>query len=168
MLSQIIKFIQIISSETAPVQISAGIALAMIPGFTPLFSIHNLIVLLVLLMLRINIAAFMLALALFTAFAYLLDPAFHSIGQIILTQEDLQNFWTELYNSTFWRLTGFNNTVVMGSLIVSLVALVPTLFLSNFLIRHYRNDILVYLNNSSIFKAFKSSKLFTKIVAAAE
>jgi len=168
MLSQIIKFIQILSSETAPVQISAGIALSMIPGFSPLFSLHNLLVLLVLLMLRINIAAFMLGLAFFTAFAYLLDPLFHSIGQLVLTQEGLQNFWTELYNSSFWRLTGFNNTIVMGSLLVSLAAFIPGLLLGNFLINHYRNDILVFLNNSRIFKAFKSSKLFTKIIAAAE
>lgn len=168
MFSQIVKFIQILSSETAPIQISAGLALAMIAGFTPLFSLHNLLVLFALLFLRLNIAAFLLGLALFTGFAYLLDPLFHNLGVGILGSSEMMSVWTEMYNSSFWRLTQFNNTIVMGSLVFSLLAFIPVLFIANFLINHYRNDVLKYVNNSRLFVYFKSSKLITRFIALSE
>ena len=168
MFSQIIKFIRILSSETDPIQISAGFALAMIIGFTPLLSIHNLLILLVLLMFRVNLAAFLLSWGLFSGMAYLLDPVFHNVGQIILAYPDLVSTWTDMYNSSFWRLTRFNNTIVMGSLFVSLVAFIPMLLLGDFLIKHYRNVVLEKINNSRLFKFIKSSKWFSRFVAVAE
>jgi len=168
MFSQIIKFIRILSSETDPIQISAGFTLAMIVGFTPLMSIHNLVVLLVLLIFRVNLAAFLLSWAVFSGIAYLLDPVFHDVGKAILSYPNLVSIWTDMYNSSFWRITQFNNTIVMGSLAVSLVAFIPVLLLGNFLIKYYRNVILVKLSSSSLFIFIKSSKLFSRIVAAAE
>jgi len=168
MFTQILKLIRILSSETAPIQISAGFALAMIIGFTPLLSVHNLIVLLMVLFFRVNLAAFIFGWAVFSGAAYLLDPVFQNLGQTILTQPDLSNVWTDMYNSSVWRLTQFNNTLVMGSLLVSLIAFIPMLLLGNFLINHYRNDVLKYMNNSRLFKVIKNSKLFSKFISLAE
>ena len=168
MFSQIIKLFRVLSSETSPLQISSAFALAMIAGLTPLISLHNLLVIFMLLILRVNIAAFLLALAFFSGIAYLLDPAFHTLGNYVLNKPELIDLWTQFYNQTIWRLTNFNNTIVMGSLIVSLLAFVPILIISNFLIKHYRSDLLIYLDNSRIFRLIKTSKLITKIVALAE
>lgn len=168
MFSQIIKFIRILSSETNPVQISAGFALAMIAGFTPLLSIHNLLVLLVLLVFRINLASFLLGWGLFSAMSYLLDPVFHDVGRSVLANPDLLSAWTEMYNSSMWRLTQFNNTIVMGGLVVSLIAFFPMLFIGSLLIKQFRKVILEKINNSRLFKFFKSSKWFSIFVAVAE
>ena len=48
-----------------------------------------------------------------------------------------------MYNNSFWRLTHYNNTVLLGSLVVSLVAFVPVFLLGNFLIRNYRSRVQV-------------------------
>ena len=78
-----IKLFKLINSEQEPHQISLGLSLGMITGFTPTFSLHNLLVLFVLLMIRANISAFIVATALFSLLAFALDPAFHSLGNTL-------------------------------------------------------------------------------------
>ena len=168
MFSQIIKLFRVLSSETSPMQISMGFALALIIGLTPVMSLHNTVVVFLLLIFRINIAAFLLAWIFFSGLAYLLDPTFHQIGYSLLNNSDLNTLWTEMYNSTFWRISGFNNTIVMGSLVFSLIAFIPVVVISNILIKRYRSHLLVYLDNSRLFKLIKSSKTFSRFVSMAE
>ena len=124
MLRTFAKFLKILNSDAEPGQISLGFAFAMIAGFTPLMSLHNLLVLLLVLLLRVNLSAFLLGLAFFSALAFALDPLFHQIGLALLTLPALNGMWTALYNSTLWRLERFNNSIVMGSLAVSLALFV--------------------------------------------
>ncbi len=168
MITQIIKFLRVLGSEAAPIQISMAIALAMIVGFTPLLSLHNALVVFVLLTFRINLAAFLLAWALFSALAYLLDPSFHHIGLSILQNESLQATWTTMYNSMFWRVANFNNTIVMGSLAVSLLAFIPLVVILNIFIKQYRSHILVFIKDSKIVKILQSSKLVTRLTSVVE
>lgn len=168
MFNAVIKFIRLISSEAEPFQISMAFSLAMVAGFTPLLNLHNIIVILLLLVLRVNIASFLLALPIFSALAYLLDPLFHSIGHGVLTHPAMMSLFTDMYNNTFWRLTNFNNTIVMGSLLFSLVLFVPLLLLSNFLVRRYRSHVLVYFKNSKLFNFLQKNKLFTEMLSKAE
>ena len=90
MFSQLIKFIRVLSSEAAPIQISFGFALAMIVGLTPLLSLHNVLVIFCLLLFRVNLASFLLAWAFFSGIAYLLDPVFHEVGKSILNYPQLR------------------------------------------------------------------------------
>lgn len=168
MISQIIKFIRVISSEASPMQISFGVALGMIAGLTPLMSVHNIAVLFCLLFFRINLASFLISLPLFSLLAYLLDPLFHEIGLFILKEQSLLSTWTELYNSSFWRVARFNNTIVMGSLATSLAAFIPFVLLMNVLVKRYRSHVYVALKNSRMFKIMTSSKMLSRIVSVSE
>ncbi|MBD3670304.1 MAG: TIGR03546 family protein [Gammaproteobacteria bacterium] len=144
-----VKLFKLINSEQEPHQISLGICLGMVAGFTPTLSLHNLLVLFVLLVVRVNISAFIVGFVLFSILAFLLDPAFHGLGEFVLRHPALIDVWTPMYNEVFWRLTGFNNTVLMGSLIISLIAFVPAFFLFNFMIRNYRTRIQARYKESS-------------------
>ncbi|MEJ2231585.1 MAG: TIGR03546 family protein, partial [Nitrospirales bacterium] len=124
MIKLLAKLLRVLNSETDPGQISLGLCFAMVAGLTPLLSLHNLVVLLLVLVLRVNLSAFLLGLALFTGIAYLLDPLFHSLGLAILTAPALQELWTALYQSIWWRIERFHNSIVMGSLTFSLVLFV--------------------------------------------
>ena len=168
MFTQIIKFLRVLGSEASPMQISVAISLAMIVGFTPLLSFHNILVVLILLSFRINLAAFLLALGLFSAIAYLLDPVFHNVGLSLLQNESLQATWVAMYNSVFWRLAHFNNTLVMGSLAISLLAFVPLVLILNIAIKQYRNHFLAFLNKSRIARLIQSSKLMTRVTSMME
>jgi len=160
MIKLLAKLLRVLNSETEPGQISLGLCFAMIAGLTPLLSVHNLFVLLLVFILRVNFAAFFLGLALFTGIAYVLDPLFHQLGLAVLTASSLEIFWTSLYQLVWWRLEHFNNSIVMGSLVFSVGVFVPVLLLSNMLIRRYRQHVLAWVQKTKIMQMFKASKLY--------
>ena len=160
MVNLLAKLLRVLNSETDPGQISLGLCFAMVAGLTPLLSLHNLFVLLLVLVLRVNLSSFLLGLTVFTGVAYLLDPLFHWLGLALLTTPGLEGLWTSLYQITWWRIERFHNTVVMGSLAFSLVLFVPFLFLFNLVIRRYRKHILAWVQNTRLMQMFKASKLY--------
>ena len=160
MIKLLAKLLRVLNSETDPEQISLGLCFAMVVGLTPLVSLHNLFVLLLVFILRVNLSAFVLGLALFTGIAYLLDPLFHRLGLAVLTASSLADLWTSLYQSVWWRLEHFNNSIVMGSLVFSVAMFVPVLLLLNFLIRRYRQHVMAWVQKSRIMQMFKASKLY--------
>ncbi|MEC4673230.1 MAG: TIGR03546 family protein [Nitrospirota bacterium] len=160
MLRLIAKLLAVLNSETNPAQISLGFCFAMIVGLTPLVSLHNVVVLLLILVLRVNLSAFLLGLAVFSGVAILLDPIFHWNGLQILTMPSLEGLWTSMYNCPVGRLSRFNNTMVMGSLVFSLILFIPMYFLSNSLIARYRAHVLAWIQKSRFMQLFKASKLY--------
>jgi len=163
MIKTIAKVIKIVNSETEPAQISLALSLSMVAGLTPLMSLHNLLVLLILLLLKVNISTFILGTAVFSGVAYLLDPLFHLIGLAVLTLPGLAGFWTTLYNTTLFRLERFNNTVLMGSLLVSIILFVPVTIAANKLITRYRHTVLAWVEKTRLMKILKASKYYSLI-----
>ncbi len=160
MIRLLARLLRVLNSETNPAQISLGFCFAMVAGLTPLVSLHNLVVLLLVLVLRVNLSAFLLGLAVFSGMAYLLDPVFHWNGLHILTAPSLEGLWTSLYNCPVGRLARFNNTIVMGSLVFSLALFVPLYFLSNVLILRYREHVLAWVEKTRLMQFFKASKVY--------
>jgi uncharacterized protein (TIGR03546 family) len=160
MLKQLAKLLAALNAETAPWQISLAFILGMVMGFTPLLSLHNIVVLLLAFILRINFSAFLLAFAFFSGLAYLLDPLFIATGEALLLMPGLQGFWTGLYQGDLWRLAHFNHTLTLGSLVVSLAAALPLFFLFRILIINYRAHLLAWVRKSHMMQVLKASKLF--------
>ena len=161
MIQPIISLIRMMHSETDPRQISLGFALGIIPGFTPLTSPHNLLVLLALLFFRVNIGAAMLSWGVFKVLAYALDPLFHQIGLFFLTRAGfLKGLWTALYNAPLVPYTRFNNTVVMGSLIFSLLAFFPVYWGGKFIVLKYRETLRERFNRLKIVQVFRASNIY--------
>ena len=160
MIRAIIKLLRVLNSEAAPAQIGLALAFALIPGLTPLWSLHNLAVLLLALVLRVNLSAFLLGTAFFSGLAYLLDPLFHRVGLAVLTAPSLEGVLTALYNSTLWRIERFNNSIVMGSLLVSLALFVPTVLTLNWAIRQYRARVLARVKRLRVVQALMATKFY--------
>jgi len=156
----IAKFLKVLNSETDSLQISLGFCFAMIFGLTPLLSMHNILVLLAVLILRVNLSAFIIGWAFFTALSFALDPLFHIIGLAALTTPALEGLWTALYNTTIFRLANFNNTILMGSLLFSIILFIPLLLISNTLIKKYREHFLAWVEKTKIMQLFKASKIY--------
>lgn len=161
MISLLVELFKILNSETDPPQISLSICFAMVVGLTPLFSLHNLILIFLVCFLRVNISAFILFWPLFSAVAYLLDPFFHTIGWALLTAPSLESLWTVFYNIAFFKLARFNNTIVMGSLIFSLTLFLPVFLLGNYLIRRYRESFMAWIQQTKLVQVLKASKLYS-------
>jgi uncharacterized protein (TIGR03546 family) len=160
MLTILARILKTLNSATEPFQISLALCFAMIAGLTPLWSLHNILVLLLVLVLRVNLTTFILGWLGFSGIAYVLDPLFHVFGLHILTHNGLRGLWTALYNTPLLRLSNFNNSILMGSLVISLMLFVPLFFLSNLVIKKYREYLLAWVMKSRLVQALKASKFY--------
>ncbi len=160
MLELLAKLLKVLNAEVAPWQISLGFVLGMMMGLTPLWSLSNLLLLFLLLVIRINLSAFLLAFGLFSGIAYLFDPLMEQLGTSLLHSEGLKVFWTTLYQSDFWRLTHFNHTLTLGSTLSGLALALPLFLLSNFLIRNYRQHILAWVRKSKLMQMLKANRFY--------
>jgi uncharacterized protein (TIGR03546 family) len=160
MFTMLAKLLKALNSDSAPGQIALAFALSVITGLTPLFSLHNAVILLLACILRINFGAFVLGTAFFSGLAYLIDPAAIALGESILTNPELQTSLTSMYQSDFWRATRYNHTLVLGSLTVALIAFIPVLIISRVLIVGYRHKLMAWVEKLKITKLVKASKFY--------
>ena len=168
MLNMLAKLLAVLNSDRAPGQVSIAFVLAMMVGLTPMLSWHNLIALFVLFVVRVHLASFLLAFTFFSGIAYLLDPVFDDLGYQLLSIPSLQELWNALYSSAAWRITHFNNTILLGSLLVSVSLALPMFVLSQFMIKKYRQSFLIWVKKTKVMHMLKGNKLYRLIVKAGE
>ncbi len=160
LLKQIFGFLKLLNSDTGSTSISTGVAAGFILGMAPMLSLQGILVLCLILFFRIQIGAAFISAFFFAFIAFILDPVFHSIGEAVLTEKSLIETWTTLFNMPLVPLTRFNNTVVMGAGIISIL-LCPFIFiLSKFLVNKYRVVIVERIKETKMWKAIKATSLF--------
>jgi uncharacterized protein (TIGR03546 family) len=147
-------------SENGTNQIALGLSLGFILGISPFLSLQTLIVLSILFLFRIQVGAAFLAAFFFKFLAYLLDPVFHSIGSSVLRLDSLKGVFTYLYNLPIVPYTRFNNSIVMGEMVVGFILIIPMFFLFRFLIVKYHYGFEKYINNLKLVKTIKATKVY--------
>jgi len=161
------KLIKALRSNAAPGQIAGGVVLGMFLGLTPLMALHNMIIVLLLIILNVNLSMAIFGFLLFSGFAYLLDPLFHSIGFYLLADTPLlRGLWTEMYNIPVIAISGFNNTVVMGSFVSAIILSYPLFLFMKWFVVYYRENLETRIQKMKIVQFLKGSKiygLYTKI-----
>ena len=160
MLQLLVKLLKALNAEDNPAQVAWAVCFAAIMGLTPLMSLHNILVLFLVLCLRVNISAFLVFSMIFTGFAYLLDPLFHDLGYLVLNTNTLQGIWEALYNTSLGRLSGFNNTIVMGSLFFSLIIGAPLYFVALYGVDKYRTQLLPWINRTRLMGILRASNFY--------
>ncbi|MFY0696832.1 MAG: TIGR03546 family protein [Balneola sp.] len=160
-LKYVAKLLKALSSEASPNQLAGGFILGMIIGLTPVLSVHNLLILVLIIILKVNIGMAILAFLIFSGIAYLADPLFHSFGIWILENDGLQDTWTSMYNNELWAITKFYNTVVIGSFISALVLCIPMFPLTKVGVVQYRKHIHEKVMKTKFAKALKGTKLYS-------
>ena len=158
----IAKLIEILRSAASPNQIACGFVLGMAIGLTPFWSLHNLVIFILIVILNVNITMAIFSFGIFSGLAYLIDPLFHNIGFFILVDlSSLHGLWTAMYNIPILALSKYNNTVVMGSLICSIFLVFPMFFLIKKAVIVYRENIDVKMQKWKIVKVVKGSKIYS-------
>jgi uncharacterized protein (TIGR03546 family) len=159
-LKQLFAFIKLLNSETGNISLAAGMTCGFILGMTPTLSLHSLLIFLVLFFFRIQIGAALLMAFFFKFIAFLMDPAFDAVGQKVLEVESLQGLYTTLYNMPLIPYTRFNNSIVMGSFVITF-ALSPIVFLlSQYFIVKYRQIVLARFKTTKAWKAVEATKFY--------
>ena len=155
------KIIKAIKSASSPAQIAGGFILGMLIGLISFKSLVSAVVVILIILLNVNVAMAVAGYALFRLIAWGGDPWLHSLGYIILVDlGPLQAAWSYLYNIPFVSFTRFNNTIVMGSLAVSVVIIVPLFLLMKRFVVLYRERWQEKIQRWKVVQAFKGSRLF--------
>jgi len=149
-----------LNSETGTNQIAAGIAAGFILGMTPFVSLQSVLIFICLFVFRIQIGAAFISAFFFSFIAYILDPVFHAVGTSVLETQALEGLFTALYNMPILPLTRFNNTIVMGSGIVSLVLSPLVYLLTKKLVAQYRVQVVHRFKATKAWKAMQATALF--------
>jgi uncharacterized protein (TIGR03546 family) len=155
------SLVKALNSEGTPGQVAAGIALGAVFGLTPIQNLHNLVLFGLAIVLNVSFPGVMLGWALFLPLGFALDPLFDAVGHALLVGTPaLAPLWTWIYNTPVIALSNFNNTIVLGSFVVWLVALVPLFFLLRWLVTNYRATVYARLQQTRLFQAVKASKAY--------
>ncbi|RUO80756.1 DUF2062 domain-containing protein [Idiomarina tyrosinivorans] len=160
MLTLIAKLLRALNSETSPWALAMAVVLGMIMGLTPLWRVHNVIILLAALLFRINLTAFLLSFAVFSGLAYLFDPLFHDVGLAVLEAPSWQGIYQAIYQTAIGRLTQFYHTITMGSVICSLLFAPILAVVTYFIVVNYRRRIQAWFNKLRVVRAIQASRIW--------
>ncbi|MBN1465996.1 TIGR03546 family protein [candidate division KSB1 bacterium] len=170
------KLFKALRSNESPNQLAWGFVLGMIVGLTPLWNLHNLLVIILIIILKVNAAMAFAAFILFDiivfAFLPVLDPLLHSVGYWLLVDAEwLRPLWLFFSRTPVLAWSNFNNTVVLGSLVVALILVIPVFFFTKWWVVQYRDKIDARVQKWKIVQILKSTKLvqlYNKIIQLGE
>jgi uncharacterized protein (TIGR03546 family) len=155
------SLVKTLHSDGSPAQIALGVALGAALGLTPIPNVHNLVVLLLLAVLNVSFAAGMLAWAVFVPIGFMLDPLADRVGRWLLVDvTSLRGVWTTWDNVPGLALTNFNNTVVLGSVVLWLALFAPIYFASRLGVVRYRATLGEKIRNSRYYKLLEASQVY--------
>ncbi|MCG8337912.1 MAG: TIGR03546 family protein, partial [Proteobacteria bacterium] len=120
-----------------------------------------IILLIISLILNVNLTMVGLGAVVSSLISWALDPLLNSLGSYVLTDiPQLTGLFTIMFNSTFWMLTRFNNTVVMGGFVLGVFSAVPLYFIFKQMVVLIRKNIVTKLADSKLAKVIKRSWIY--------
>ena len=111
--------------ETKPHQIALAIAFGVMFGLVPKENLIAFVLVLALFLLRCNLGFGILAAALVTLLTPRLDAVVNSLGTKLLANASVLDLETTLYHYPLFAWTSLNNTLVLGSVVVGMIAFLP-------------------------------------------
>lgn len=160
LLKQIFNFLKLLNSDTGTNQLAWGLSLGLILGFAPFISIQTLLVFALIFIFRVQLGAAFISAFFFKFVAFLFDQPAHFLGKAVLENESLRPLFVTMYNMPFVPMTRFNNSIVMGSMIVSILLLPFALFGFKIAILKYRATVVARFKGTKFWKAFTATKLY--------
>ena len=160
MLSMLAKILQALNSENSTRQISLAIALALVFALSPMVSLQAMLILLFVLLVKVHLASFLVAVALFEGVNLLLAPLSIATGEWLLTNSATGALFTQLYQFDLFKLAQWHHTYNLGALVLGVCLAFPVYFIAQQLIQKYREHIKAYFDKLPLVKALKASRVF--------
>lgn len=130
-------------------------------ALTPLFSPHNLIVLLLITVTAVSFRSAVLGFTILFIPGYVVAPVADKLGYYLLADSPrLIPFWTGFFDLPLMQFSDLNNTYTLGSLIVSLLLFIPMFAGVRYFVFRYRKDLKDKIEKSRWYKAVANSKIF--------
>lgn len=160
MLSLLANLLKALNSDNSARQIALAVCLGFIVGLSPLLSLHNLLIILCVFMLRVHFGSFILAWGIFSGIGYLLQGSSIALGEYLLTLNSLQGIFENFYQFTWFKLAHLHHTYTLGALILSSLCSIPLYFIVIHLINRYRLHIQDFIEKLWIVRVLKASKFY--------
>lgn len=142
-----------------PRHLAAGLALGAAWGLTPKGNALSVVFLLLFFFFRVDKGLALVSAFFFTFVGYLIDPVAHSLGLALLTAGALRPLWTALYDLPLAPLTRFNNSVVLGNLVIGLALFAPLYAAGKRLAEHHQRHWAPRLAKLPLVKAVTGLKI---------
>ncbi len=152
-----------INSNRKTSQIALAISFAFVLALIPKTNLFWVSLFILTFFLKLNQAVEMVFIAVFSLLLGFLDKFLDRIGYAILTIPSLGDFFTKLFNSPFFYLTKYYNSLVMGGLVVGLAMFVPIYFLAKYLVDIYRDKVREKIANNKFVKAVTKQPILVGI-----
>jgi uncharacterized protein (TIGR03546 family) len=150
-----------INGINTPHQLALGVTIGAVIGMVPKDSAIPYLFALLLLLSRGNLLCGILSAVCFSFLSPILDPISHATGLKALTVTAWQPFLAEFVSRPFIPWLRIENTIVTGSLIISLLASLPLYAVSNIYFRLWGIRMLERLSRLKIFGGFKNETPIT-------
>ena len=164
MIAFISGLLKSLNANTNPGEIAHGIACGLLLGFVPKDNLLWILLFVFLFFVRINKPAYFIMLAVASAITPALDPTFDSVGLSFLTMKQVYGAYAFLLDIPFVAFTKINNSVVIGSLIIGLIAYIPTYIIGRIAVWAWRKYGVMILRNSKIIKIINQIPIVSKVV----
>lgn len=140
-----------------PRHLAAGFALGATLGLVPKGNLLAVVLLLLFFVFRVNKGMALASAAIFTPVGYALDGLAHALGLALLKAGALKGLWTALYDLPVVPLTRFNNSVVLGNLVLGLALYYPLYLLALRLVALYSATLAPKVESLALVKAVKGA-----------
>ena len=164
MLKQLVKLLKALNSNRNPSEIAHACCMGIMLGFMPKDNALWFILFVFFLFVRVNKPCYLVVTALMSLLAWHIDPLFDDIGYKILTIPQLGGFFGTILEIPFVGFTRFNNSIVMGSLAVSLVLYIPVFVCMRMLVLLLRKKIAPNFADSAVMKTMSKLPILKKII----
>jgi len=143
-----------------PRDLAAGFALGAALGMVPKGNLLAVVFFLLFFIFRVDKRMAFLSAGLFTGLGYAWDGAAHDLGWALLKAPALGGLWTALYDMPIVPLTRFNNTVVLGNLVLGLALYAPLYFGFLKAIEFYDSNLKGHIESLPIVKALTGWRFY--------
>jgi uncharacterized protein (TIGR03546 family) len=123
------QFAQALLANDSPRQVAWGFTLGMMIGLVPKGNLTAILLGMLLFGLRTNKPAGLVGLGVFTYLGLFVDGFAHRLGSAVLVWEPLRGFHETLFATAVSPLFGWNNTVVVGQLLIGAYLAFPIYWL---------------------------------------
>ncbi|TWT90771.1 hypothetical protein Mal64_11680 [Pseudobythopirellula maris] len=157
--------VSVLAGNESDRQIAAGAALGVVLGLVPKDNLIAVALGVLLCSLRVNRTAGLGAAALLALACPWVDPLAHKLGLKLLAFPGMQDWYAWLYEAPLGAWLGFNNTVVLGSLMIGLYVAYPVYLITRTLTAKVRPTATRWILRFKIARLLLGADVTTRLGA---
>jgi len=140
------KILSILKSNLSPNQIALAFVLGIFAGLPPM-GLHILIPCSLALLVRCSFRSFLISMGLFKLLSLAVAPLAFATGKWLLdTSRGMDTFWRWLTHLPVLAPMGYTRYLLLGTVVLSFIAAVPTFFLVRLLVARYRSSFTAWVS----------------------